>query len=155
MSPVSTLFAILAVTLIAPASWADDAAAHTQTAKRVFLEKMGQGRFDKLDEIYGPGFVAHGTMQDYTLEEDNESGKQWRAAFPDLKVTIARTVADDDMVAVHWKATGTNTVAVGGLPGKGKKADMDGMTFFRFAKNRIVEEWSVMDIATMNKQLSE
>ena len=26
---------------------------------------------------------------------------------------------------------------------------MDGMTFFRFKGGRIVEEWSIMDIATM------
>jgi hypothetical protein len=79
--------AILATLLIA-GSMAPDARAdresNTYTAKRVFLEKMGQGRFDKLDEIYGSGFVAHGASRDYTLAEDNESGKAWRAAFPDL-----------------------------------------------------------------------
>ena len=154
MSPASTLFAILAAVLIAPASWADGAA-HTQTAKRVFLEKMGQGRFDKLDEIYGAGFVAHGADKDYTLAEDNESGKQWRAAIPDLKVVVTRTVADESLVALHWRASGTNTVAAGGLPGKGRKVAIEGMTFFRFAKDRIVEEWSVLDIAALNKQLGE
>jgi steroid delta-isomerase-like uncharacterized protein len=125
------------------------------TAKRVFLEKMGEGRFDKLDEIYGPGFVAHGAGRDYTLEEDNESGRAWRAAFPDLKVTVERTAASGDLVAVHWRGTGTNTVAAAGMPGKGGKADIDGMTFFRFSAGRIVEEWSVIDIATLAKQLQQ
>jgi steroid delta-isomerase-like uncharacterized protein len=124
------------------------------TAKRVFLEKMAAGRFDKLDEIYGPGFVAHGAQADYTLEQDNESGKEWRKAAPDLQVSVKRTVADADFVAVHWNAKGTNSVAAAGLPGKGGKVDIDGMTFFRFSKGRIVEEWSVMDIATMMRQLS-
>jgi len=36
--------------------------------------------------------------------------------MPDLKVTIERTVADKDLVAVHWKVIGTNTVATGGMP---------------------------------------
>jgi steroid delta-isomerase-like uncharacterized protein len=130
-----------------------DANANARTAKRVFLEKMGEGRFDKLDEIYGPGFVAHGASRDYTLEQDNESGRAWRAAFPDLKVLIERTVADANLVAVHWRATGTNSAAVSGFPGKGAKAAMEGMTFFRFASGRIVEEWSVLDIATLRKQM--
>ena len=148
------LTALVLLMVLAPAlpAHADDEA-NTRTAKRVFLEKMGEGRFDKLDEIYGPGFVAHGALRDYTLEEDNESGKTWRAAFPDLKVKVERTVANDDLVAVHWSATGTNTVAAGGMPGQGKKASVEGMTFFRFVKDRIVEEWSIIDIASLNKQL--
>jgi predicted ester cyclase len=132
---------------------AADEPKNVTTAKRVFLEKMGAGRFDKLDEIYGAGFVAHGSSGDYTLDEDNASGKEWRKACPDLKVAVMRTVADADMVAVHWNAKCTNTVAAAGLPGLGGKADMDGMTFFRFKDAKIVEEWSIMDIATMKRQL--
>lgn len=132
---------------------ADDEQRNVTTAKRVLLEKMGAGRFDKLDEIYGEGFVAHGATGDYSLDEDNASGKEWRKACPDLKVAVMRTVADDDMVAVHWNAKCTNTVAAAGLPGLGGKADMDGMTFFRFKDAKIVEEWSIMDIATMKRQL--
>jgi predicted ester cyclase len=124
------------------------------TAQRVFLEKMGAGRFDRLDEIYGAGFVAHGSSGDYTLEEDNASGKEWRKACPDLVVTVKRTVADAELVAVHWNAKCTNTVAAAGLPGAGGKADIDGMTFFRFSDAKIVEEWSIIDIATMKRQLS-
>jgi steroid delta-isomerase-like uncharacterized protein len=128
---------------------------NVRTAKRVLLEKMGEGRFDKLDEIYGPGFVAHGSTGDFTLDEDNESGKAWRRAFPDLKVTVERTAASGDLVAVHWRATGTNTVAAAGMPGEGTKADVQGMTFFRFKAGRIVEEWSLMDIATLMTQLGQ
>jgi steroid delta-isomerase-like uncharacterized protein len=147
--------AVLAgLAFLASQSAAADPEAHTRTAKRVFLEKMGEGRFDKLDEIYGPGFVAHGGSRDYTLEEDNESGKAWRAAFPDLKVNIERTVAADELVAVHWSASGTNTVAVAGMPGTGKKAAIEGMTFFRFAEGRIVEEWSIIDMAALARQIN-
>jgi steroid delta-isomerase-like uncharacterized protein len=151
-----SLILLACVALAGPAcAHKDETAANIATAKRVLLEKMGQGRFDKLDEIYGPGFVAHGGSRDYTLEEDNESGKVWRAAFPDLRVTVERTAASDALVAVHWRATGTNTVAAAGMPGKGARAEMEGMTFFRFANGRIVEEWSLMDIASLMKQMQQ
>ena len=130
-----------------------DDEANTRTAKRVFFEKMGEGRFDRLDEIYAPGFVAHSPSADYTLEEDNESGKLWRQAFPDLKVKVERTVANDDLVAVHWSATGTNSVAAAGMPGEGAVASVQGMTFFRFAAGRIIEEWSLIDMAGLMRQL--
>jgi steroid delta-isomerase-like uncharacterized protein len=130
-----------------------DTAADVRTAQRVFLEKLGQGRFDKLNEIYGPGFVAHGASRTYTLEEDNASVRAWRSAVPDLKITIERTATADGLVAVHWKGRGTNTVQAGGMPGKGNNAHIDGMTFFRFSSGRIVEEWTVVDVATLSKLL--
>ena len=153
MTYMSTAILTCLAVLASPIAAADPEG-NIRTAKRVFLEKMGEGRFDRLDEIYGPGFVAHGGSRDYTLEEDNESGKAWRTAFPDLKVKVERTVADDDFVAVHWSATGTNTVAAAGMPGKGKKAAIEGMTFFRFADDRIVEEWSLIDMAALARQIN-
>lgn len=144
---------LAALALISAPAFAGPAE-NAETGKRVFVEKMGQGRFDRLDEIYGPGFVAHGVDRNYTLDEDNASGKEWRRAFPDLKVDVRRTVAEGDFVAVYWHASGTNSVAAAGLPGLGGKAAMDGMTFFRFENSRIVEEWSVMDIASMLRQLT-
>ncbi|HXW75708.1 MAG TPA: ester cyclase [Steroidobacteraceae bacterium] len=130
------------------------AAGNVRTAKRVFLENMAAGHVDAQHEIYGPNFVAHGASADYSLEQDTAATASWREAMPDLKVTVERTVADRDLVAVHWRVVGTNTVAAGGMPGKGDRIGIEGMTFFRFSGGRIVEEWSVIDVATLRKQLS-
>lgn len=145
------LASLLATSLHIPA-FADDAA-NVETAKRVFLEKLGQGRFDKLDSLYSPDFISHSAAGDFDLEADNRSAKMWRDGIPDLKIGIARTVAGSDMVAVHWMARGTNTVQALGMPGKGARIDMEGMTFFRFSAGRIVEEWTLLDMATFTKQV--
>ena len=125
------------------------------TASRVILEKMGQGRFEIQPELYGPGFIAHCFGRDYTLAEDEASGRHLRSAFPDLKVSVDRIIAEGDMVALHWSAVGTNTVAVPGFPGQGKRVAVDGMSFFRFADGKIVEEWSTYDNLTIMKQLGQ
>ena len=145
--------ALLTVTICrtAEAGTADN----VRTARRVFLECMADGRFDRLDEIYGPNFLAHGASRDYTLEQDTADARAWRSAMPDLRVAVERTVAAADLVAVHWKLEGTNTVAAGGMPGKGDRIGVEGMTFFRFSSGRIVEEWTVLDVATLRKQLGE
>src|SRR5688572_4497841 len=80
-------------------------------AERLLLERMGQGRFEISEEIYGPGFVAHGFGRDFTLAEDEESGRALRRAFPDLSVQVDRVVGEGELVAVHWSATGTNSIA--------------------------------------------
>jgi steroid delta-isomerase-like uncharacterized protein len=131
-----------------------DIGADKVTASRVLLEKMGQGDFGKLDEIYGPGFVAHAGGKDYTLEEDNYSGQAIRAAVPDLRVMVDRLIGEGDLVAVHWRARGTNSVAAAGMPGKGATMEVEGMTIFRFRDGRIVEEWSLTDRLALMNQLA-
>jgi steroid delta-isomerase-like uncharacterized protein len=150
---VVTLLAATAALSQSPVSSGHQGCSNTRTASRVLLEKMGQGRFDISDEIYGPDFVAHGFGRDYSLAEDNASGKQIRVAFPDLKVSVVRTAAEGDLVAVHWRSEGTNSVKAGPFPGNGKRAVVDGMTFFRFANCRIVEEWTTYDNFSVMQQL--
>src|SRR5215467_12566836 len=117
------LSVVLTMVLAVPFSPATHAgsADNERTARRVFLETMAEGRFDRLDEIYGPTFVAHGASVNYTLEQDTAATRSWRTAIPDLKVTVERTVADRDLVAVHWKAVGTNSVASADMPGRGDR----------------------------------
>lgn len=150
---IATLISAAAVMAQSLVTSGQQGCSNTQTASRVLLEKMGQGRFDLSDEIYGPDFVAHGFGRDYSLAEDNASGRQIRVAFPDLKVSVIRTAAEGDLVAVHWRSDGTNSVKAGPFPGTGKRAVVDGMTFFRFANCRIVEEWTTYDNLSVMQQL--
>ena len=151
--PLAT--ALLLAPIASAQPTAPDTAVEAQrtTAERVFLEKMGQGKFDISPDIYTPGFRARAPDGDYDIEQDNASGAEWRRAAPDLKVSVVRTIVERDLAAVHWRAAGTNSVAAAGLPGAGKPFAIDGMTFFRFEGGRIAEEWSVMDIARLTKQL--
>jgi steroid delta-isomerase-like uncharacterized protein len=149
-----SLIAVLAAAFSCPAAHAGSAD-NVRTAKRVFLELMAQGRFERAEAIYAPDYIAHAASFNYTLERDTASTRSWHEAMPDLRVTVERTVADRDMVAVHWRALGTNTVAAGGMPGKGARIGIEGMTFFRFSAGRIAETWSVVDIATLRQQLGE
>ena len=151
MGRFAALFPALLLAL--PAAAMAGPAENKAVASRVILEKMGQGRFDIQPEIYGPGFVAHGFGRDYTLAEDEASGKQLRTAFPDLSVKLDQIIAEGDLVSLHWSALGTNTVATGPFPGTGKTVAVDGMSFFRFADGKIVEEWSTYDNLTIMQQL--
>ena len=123
---------------------------NVRTAGRYFAA-MQAGRFDAPAALFAPDFVAHGVSISYGLEQELAATVSWHAAMPDLKVTVERTVAAGDMVAVHWQASGTNTVAAGGMPGKGGRVGLEGMTFFRFAGGRIAEEWSVVDVASLRR----
>ena len=147
-----TIVTAAALLIVFPTLAAADPAANKVTAARVLLEKVGQGKFDHLEEIYGPGYVNRAFPHDLTLEEDNASTRTVRAAIPELKISIDHIVGEGDLVAVHWRATGANTVAAPPFPGTGRSVVIDGISLFRFQHDRIVEEWSTYDnLATMEQ----
>ena len=114
-------------------------------ARRVFDEIFNQGRFQVADEIYAKDFVNHGVRRDHNLKEDQDAARGWKLAFPDLKMTVLKEIAEGDLVTVLYTGTGTNTGEGNGLPATGKKIEGRGITIWRIVNGKITEEWSEFD----------
>jgi steroid delta-isomerase-like uncharacterized protein len=123
-----------------------------EVARSFFEEVLGQGRLDKYAESHAKDFVAHGESHKYTLEEDMAAAKEERKALPDMKVKVNQILAERDLVAVFWTASGFNTQPGMGFPATGKRIRIDGMTIFRFKAGKICEEWSVWDMLSAMRQ---
>ena len=121
-------------------------------ARSFFEEVLDQGRLDKYAESHANDFVAHTRTHDATLEEDSAAAKDERQAMPDMRVKINEILAERDLVAVYWTASGTNTQAGMGFPATGKKITLPGMTLFRFKAGKISEEWSVFNMLSAMEQ---
>lgn len=64
------------------------------------------------------------------------------AAFPDLRLEELATIAEGDLVASRWVASGTHTGApLAGAPAGGRRFEIAGMSFYRVRDGRIVEGW--------------
>ena len=100
-------------------------------------------------------------MVDHTLAPGQKQGRQgvleavemFRAAFPDLKITIESLVADEDRVSVTGKMSGTNHGTLMGSSPTGKTASFAYMDLYAIANGQIVEAWHVEDLAGMMRQL--
>src|SRR5271157_6554469 len=138
------LFLLLLNVICMPAmaQQAGEQTRNKQMARTFFEEVLDQGRFDKYAESHAKDFVAHAGDHDATLEEDIAAAKEERKALPDMRVRVNQIIAEGDLVAVYWTATGTNTQAGMGFPATGRKIEINGMTFFRFKAGKIREEWS-------------
>jgi steroid delta-isomerase-like uncharacterized protein len=119
---------------------------------RFFEEVLDQGHLDKYAKSHAKDFVGHGANHEYTLEEDMAAAREERKALPDMQIKVNQILAEQDLVAVYWTASGTNTQAGMGFPATGKKIKIDGMTIFRFKEGKIREEWSVWDMLSAMKQ---
>jgi len=118
--------------------------------RRVYEEGLNQGRFEV---PYRADFVGHGGRRTFTHADGMAEAKGWREAFPDLKITVDKQVAEGDLVTVRWTARGTNTGAGNGLPATGRAVEITGTTLFRMADGRIAEEWTCADSLGLMRQL--
>ena len=119
-------------------------------ARRVYDEGLNQGIFTV---PYTKDFIGHAGNGTFTREAGLAEAKGWRQAFPDLRMNIDLILAENDLVAVRWTATGTNTGTGNGLPATGKSVKVTGQATFRFVDGKIAEEWASGDSLGIMKQL--
>lgn len=76
-----------------------------------------------------------------------------RAAFPDVRVTVADSLAEDDRVMVRVVNRGTNTGSFMGQPPTGKTAEWETYAIFRVSEGKLVERWGAIDAMSLFPQL--
>jgi len=120
-----------------------------------------EASFDRLEtilasheELYGSDWVGHFPgMPTLDAEGHRRYSEVMQTAFPDLERKIEDMLADGDKVVVRWTARGTQTGEFQGLPPSHKFATSSGITIFRIADERIVEEWSESDLLGLLQQI--
>jgi len=129
---------------------------HKAIARYFLGEAFSTGNLAPADEWVGPNWVNHdpGTPP---LPAGPEGFKQlvggYRAAFPDLHITVDDVIAEGDKVVGRWTATGTNTGSLNGMPPTGKKATITGISILTFAGDQVTEQRTNWDTMGMLQQL--
>jgi predicted ester cyclase len=106
--------------------------------RRFITEVLSLGNAGVIDELLAPNYVnrAYGT--------DREGFKPLlgalKGALPDLRVDIQELVAEGDAVVARFTIEGTNTGSLMGAPPTGKKVSARGLTYYRLANGKIVED---------------
>jgi steroid delta-isomerase-like uncharacterized protein len=132
----------------------------TDDAKRIprqmIEEVYNKGRVDVIDELVAPGYVGHDPALPQAIagpEGEKEIVAGYRAAFPDLVITIDDQVAEGDRVVTRWTARGTHTGDLWGIAGTGKEVTVTGTSIDRIQNDRLVETWSNWDALGLMQQL--
>lgn len=85
---------------------------------------------------------------------------QYRAmlqtAFPDLRVKIEDILAEEDLVALRARWTGTHrgTFPLMPIPASNRPFEFTGMVFWRVRDGKIVERWATIDRLGLQQQLT-
>ena len=109
-----------------------------------------------LDQLFSNDAILH-DPQNPTIAKGPQGAKSTLAtnlrAFPDLKISIEREIADGDYVVQHLIATGTNTGEFNGMPATGKKTNVTGVMTSKFKDGKVIEAWSLFDSLGLLQQL--
>jgi len=123
-------------------------------ARTWFEEVWNQGRVDAIHRLFAADCLAKG------LPGVDTTGPaafevlfhRFRGAFPDIRVTVERTITEGEWVAAICQVSGTHTGDTLGPP-TGQPVNFSGVAIARVAGGQIREADNCFDFLTMYQQL--
>ena len=125
-----------------------------QALVRRLIEAINRQDYDALPELVHPDSV-------YRTPEDELRGiaglrgllAAYHRGFPDLELAIDDMFGAGDRVATAFTFNGTHLGELMGVPATGRRVSVHGIIHSRIQSGRIVDEWELLDLATMYRQL--
>jgi steroid delta-isomerase-like uncharacterized protein len=125
-------------------------------ARRIVDEGWNKHNPAILDQLFANDAVLH-DPQNPSISKGPQGAKSTLAiylrAFPDMKISIEREIADGDYVVQHLLVTGTNTGEFNGMPATGKKTTTIGVMTSKIKDGKVIEAWSLFDSLGLLQQL--
>jgi steroid delta-isomerase-like uncharacterized protein len=120
-----------------------------------YLELWNEGNFDVVEEAVAEDIVAHDIVHGdlHGPDEIRDVVAAFRAAFPDLHMTVDDQVGEGDMIVTRYSVTGTHTGELPGMPPSGKRMTIRGINVARWSGLRIVEAWETWDALSLVRAL--
>lgn len=121
--------------------------------RRLFDAINGQ-EYDALPELIDPEYVYRAPGEELRgVEALRGLLATYHRAFPDLELVIEDMFGEGERVATSFTFNGTHRGELMGIPPTGKRVSVHGTIHSRAKGRRIVEEFELLDLATMYQQL--
>lgn len=132
--------------------------ANNAIAEKFFNSVWNKGDFSVLDTLIAPDADDHSTVGGLPKTEKGSASFRaivgmFRAAMPDIQLTIDDEVYGGDKVVHRWHLVGTDSGGVMGMPPSGKHLRFSGTTIVRMEDGKIVERWANVDELGLLQQL--
>jgi len=122
---------------------------------RMYERAWNQGDMKIVDDTISPDGLDHSPL---STEKGTAGFKKiiqsFRAAMPDLKLTIEDMIFNGDKVVHRWRVKGKHTGApLFGVPASGKEIVLNGISILRLENGKIAERWANLDQLGLLQQL--
>ena len=124
--------------------------------RRFYEEVWDRGNTDVAFDVFADDYVRHDLRPTDALPGPAGQKKiadSFRAAFPDLAVTVDLLIGEGEFVVGRWTATGTHLGSWGPLEPTGRQARFAAVNIFRFEDGKVAEIWNHRDDLGLREQL--
>ena len=142
------------------AAWAGTGPGDLSGASRRLLEEpFNNGSFELIDQLVAPDAVNHDPATPPELralsgpEMYKRTVSMYRAAFPDVRMSVDDVIAADDKVVLRWHSEGTHRGQLAGLAPTGVRGSVTGITIDRWKDGKVVESWVEWDNLGLARQI--
>ena len=124
---------------------------------RRLFEEPWKGNLKVVDELIDRKYVGYDPSNPEPLRGPDgfkEFVSTYRAAYPDVRITVNDQIAEGDKVATRWTGRGKHDGDLMGVAPTGKSFKANGTDIFRFNDDgKVVTHWGVFDTVGMMRQL--
>jgi steroid delta-isomerase-like uncharacterized protein len=128
-------------------------------SRRLLEQSFNTGNFELVDRFVAPEALNHdpalpGPLRDLRGPEAlKRVVAMYRAAFPDVQMTVDDVIASGDKVVLRWHSEGTHRGELAGLAPTGVHGSATGISIDRWQDGKIVEAWAEWDNMGLARQL--
>lgn len=127
---------------------------HAKSIVRSYLEAFNDRDHDTLAELLADDATEHGIHETlHGFEEIRDYLEAHFRVFPDYRGRTHAIIAEDDLVAVRYSASGTHTGEYQDLEPTGLGASWTGIAMYRVEGDEISEIWIEEDRLGLLEQL--
>src|SRR5438093_9531370 len=123
---------------------------------RRFIQALGTAGAAVVDDLAAPDLTLFHPL----LPEPLRGPAAYKAlltrflnSFSGNEITVDDLLAEGDLVAVRWTWRGTHMGEFRGIPPTGKQVTTTGITLYRLAEGKVVEERAMEDVLGLLQQL--
>jgi len=125
---------------------------HAEEVLDGIYQAVNTGDLALLDKLVAPDYIEH-SEGFQGVEPFKQQITTFRAAFPDLHVTIEDLIIDGDRFASRTTVTGTHTGDLMGMPATGKQINIATVDMGRIEGGQAQERWGGLDMYALLTQL--
>jgi predicted ester cyclase len=131
----------------------------SEASRRLLEQSFNEGNFELIDQLVASEAVNHDPATPAEMralrgpEVLKRTASMYRAAFPDVRMTVDDVIAAGDKVVLRWHSEGTHRGELAGLAPTGARGSVTGISIDRWKDGKIVEAWAEWDNLGLARQV--
>ncbi|MFL5862734.1 MAG: ester cyclase [Solirubrobacteraceae bacterium] len=130
-----------------------------EASRRLLEQTFNDGKLELADQLIAADAVNHDPAEPVEFrglrgpEALKRAVSLYRAAFPDVRMTVDDVIVAGDKVVLRWHSAGTHRGAFAGLAPTGVHGSVTGISIDQWRDGKVVEAWTEWDNLGLARQI--